>query len=224
MKTTSARNCGTANARVFPNVRFFYLSSAIALSMAIIGLTGCQSHNTAAVASSSSQMGSSEPQTIREGDVIKVSFPGATNLDSSQTVRRDGRITLTMMGEMKVVGKTPAELEKEILATYGSQLVSKEVTVSVVSSSFAVFVSGAVIRPGKVTSDHPMTALEAIMEASGFDSAKANMQAVVVIRNEDGKTKNYTLNLKQVLDGQSNEPFYLKPSDIIFVPEKFSWF
>ena len=170
------------------------------------------------------QATSSEPQTIREGDVIKVSFPGAQNMDSSQTVRRDGRITLSMMGEIKVVGKTPSELEKEILQNYGSQLVSKEVTVSVVSSSFSVFVSGAVMRPGKITTDHPITALEAVMEAGGFDNAKANMQAVVVVRTEDGKTKNYTLNLKEILDGRSSEPYYLKPSDIIYVPERFSWF
>jgi polysaccharide export outer membrane protein len=87
-----------------------------------------------------------------------------------------------------------------------------------------VFVSGSVVRPGKITADHPITALEAIMEAGGFDSAKGNMEAVVVVRNEEGKTKNFTLNLKRVLDGQSSEAFYLKPSDIIFVPEKFSWF
>ena len=30
--------------------------------------------------------------------------------------------------------------------------------------------------------------------------------------------------LKLVLQGKQSEPFYLKPSDIIYVPEKFAWF
>jgi protein involved in polysaccharide export with SLBB domain len=62
------------------------------------------------------------------------------------------------------------------------------------------------------------------MEAGGFDNAKADMRAVVVIRREEGQTKNYTLNLKLVLEGKLSEPFYLKPFDIVYVPERFSWF
>ena len=69
-----------------------------------------------------------------------------------------------------------------------------------------------------------MTALEAIMEAGGFDYTKANLKDVEVIRQEGGQTKNYSLNLKLVMEGKSSEPFHLKPADIIYVPEKFSWF
>jgi polysaccharide export outer membrane protein len=161
---------------------------------------------------------------LREGDTLKISFPGAPNLDTTQQVRLDGRITLSMVGEVMAAGRTPGGLEKELLKVYSSQLLSKEVTVTVVSSSISVFVTGAVIHPGKVVSDHPISALEAVMEAGGFDSAKADMKAVVVIRKEGARTQNYTLNLKLVLEGKQNEQFNLKPSDIVYVPEKFSWF
>jgi hypothetical protein len=50
------------------------------------------------------------------------------------------------------------------------------------------------------------------------------MRAVVVTRNEEGQTKNYTLNLKLVLEGKQSEQFYLKPFDIVSVPERFSFF
>jgi polysaccharide biosynthesis/export protein len=166
----------------------------------------------------------SEAITLREGDVLKISFPGAPNLDTTQQIRRDGRITLSLVGELTAVGLTPAELEKKILEVYSSQLASKEVTVTVVSSSIPVFVTGAVLRPGKILSDHPITALEAIMEAGGFDYTKANLSAVVVIRQEEGTVKNYTLNMKLVLQGKQSVPFYLKPSDIVYVPERFTWF
>jgi polysaccharide export outer membrane protein len=165
-----------------------------------------------------------EELTLREGDVLKIAFPAAPNLDTTQQVRRDGRISLSLVGEIQASGLTPAALEKQLIQLYSTQLVSKEVTVTVVSSSFSAFVTGAVLRPGKIQSDHRLTALEAIMEAGGFDYTKANLQEVVVIRSEGGRTHNYTLNLKLVLDGQQTEPFFLEPSDIVYVKERFSWF
>jgi len=165
-----------------------------------------------------------EVLTIREADVVRISFPGTPALDTQQQVRRDGRITLGMVGEVLAIGKTPAELEKELLKVYGDQIMAKEVSVTVVSSNFSVFVTGAVLRPGKIQTDHPITALEAVMEAGGFVSGRADMKNVVVIRQVDGQTVNSKLNLKDVLEGKSGDLYYLNPSDILFVPEKFSWF
>jgi len=71
-----------------------------------------------------------------------------------------------------------------------------------------------------VSAERPMSALEAIMEAGGFDNAKANMKRVVVLRIEEGQPKHYILNLKRVLDGKSKQLFYLRPNDIVYVPEK----
>ena len=62
------------------------------------------------------------------------------------------------------------------------------------------------------------------MEAGGFDYENANMSQVVVIREEGGQTKRYTVNLKDVFDGKKSEPFYLKPFDVVYVPKKFEWF
>jgi hypothetical protein len=73
-------------------------------------------------------------------------------------------------------------------------------------------------------SDHPITALECVMESGGFDFAKANLKNVTVLRQESGRLKSFTLNMKEVLDGKVTEQFYMKPSDIIYVREKFAWF
>jgi polysaccharide export outer membrane protein len=162
--------------------------------------------------------------TLREGDVLKISFPGSANLNTTQPIRRDGMISMPLVGEVKAVGKTPAELKKDLIDLYSTQLVSKEVTVEVQSSLFPVYVNGSVLHPGKIMSDHPMTAFDAIMEAGGFDYAKANLKRVVVIRQEGGRNQKYTLNLKLVMDGKPSEPFYVKPGDTITVPEKFQWF
>jgi polysaccharide export outer membrane protein len=185
-------------------------------------VAGCRTPiNTAALQKAAQREGTF---TLREGDVVKISFPGAPKLDTTQPIRRDGKIALEMVGEVKAVDLTPGELEKVLLQLYSAQLVTKSVMVTVVSSTYPVFVTGAVLRPGKILSDHPISALEAIMEAGGFDYAKANLRRVVVLRQEGDQTKHYTIDLKLVLDGKSSQPFYLKPSDIVYVPERFTWF
>jgi len=162
--------------------------------------------------------------TLREGDVLKISFPANANLNTTQPIRRDGMISMPLVGELKALGKTPKELEKDLVDLYSTQLLSKEVTVEVQSSSFPVYVSGSVLRPGKVMSDHPITALEAVMESGGYDNTKANLKEVTIIRHEGNSTRNYIVNLKRIVDGKPSESFYLKPGDIVIVPERFSWF
>jgi len=64
-----------------------------------------------------------------------------------------------------------------------------------------------------------LTALEAVMEAGGFNPETADTRRVVVIRN--GGRDRFTLDLQAILDGQSTEPFYLERSDIVNVPKRF---
>jgi len=165
-----------------------------------------------------------EMLSLREGDVVKVTFPGVPNMDTQQTVRQDGRITLPIIGDYVVLGKTTDALSKELREQYDSQLLSKEVNVTLVSSSFTLYVTGAVLRPGKIVTDRKLTAFEAIMEAGGFDKTKANLKAVVVVRQENGQSRRYTVNLEDVMSGKDPTPFYLKPFDSVYVPEKFTWF
>ena len=199
-------------------------------AVALVTLVGCQAPPVLGPTTSVSAVEKKEPIPVADefvlqsGDTIKIGFPASPNLDTAQQIRSDGRINLPMVGEVVASGKTPSAFEKELVAEYAPKLVSKEVTVTVVSAPFSVFVSGAVQRPGKIQVERAISALEAIMEAGGFDTAKANQTAVVVIRQVGGGTKQFTLNLKRVLEGRQVETFYLRRSDIIHVPEKFTWF
>ena len=201
--------------------------AAAAMLLALIA-AGCQtqplSQEFADLASPKGAPAKTDELVLHEGDTVRISFPGAPNLNTVQQIRRDGKVSLPLVGELKAAGLTPAGMEKELVKLYGPQLQTKEVTVTLDSSAFAVYVGGAVLRPGRITSDRPMTALEAIMEAGGFDYTKANLKSVAVIRRENGRTSRYTLNLKRVLKGEQGDPFDLKPADIIIVPERFSWF
>ncbi len=161
---------------------------------------------------------------IQVGDQLKVSFPGAPNLNLTQEIRVDGQLNLGQHGDLKVIGKSPKDLEAELLKEYGPDLVVKEVTVSVVSAPFPVFVSGAVLRPGKVLVNRSVTVIEAIMEAGGYDPNRADLKKVQVIRQINGIQKTFVINVKDTLDYAETTPFHLRPSDIVVVPERFVFF
>jgi polysaccharide export outer membrane protein len=206
--------------------------SGLALA-AMLALSGCATKpsnewSSQATTNSAMAMAAEQMQTdtlvLREGDVVKVAVPGSPNLDTTQMIRRDGKIVLPLIGEISAAGLTPEKLRTKLTEQYAPQISSKEVVVTVESSSFPVFVTGAVIHPGKVLSDRPLTALDAVMEAGGFDYTKANLKDVRVIRKEDGVMRTYHVNLKRIMDGKISQPFSLKPLDIIYIPERLVLF
>jgi polysaccharide export outer membrane protein len=196
---------------------------AVVFSLLFLGVgAGCQTNDSTSAAAGLQYQ--HQALNIREGDSLHIAFPGAPANDTTVKVRTDGNVTLPLIGVQPVTGMTAEELEKKLLVLYAPQLVSKEVTVTLISSSLTIFVNGSVGKPGKVVSDRPLTAFDAIMEAGGFDYDKADMKNVVVIREEGGQTKRYTVNLKLLFNGEKSEPFYLKPFDVVYVPQKFQWF
>lgn len=213
---------------VFSSFRLGQVKILVLMTSLIASLvfTGCGGSSAREIGDTANRMGSesNESLTLFEGDVLRITFPGAPELNETQTIRRDGRITLSLVGEVAVSGLTPIELEEKLLGLYSSELVSNEVMVTVTSSQYPIFVTGAVIRPGKILADRRITALEAVMEAGGFDFTSANMASVVISRVENGASKNYTLNLKKALEGRTTEVFFLKPGDRVYVPQKITWF
>jgi hypothetical protein len=56
------------------------------------------------------------------------------------------------------------------------------------------------------------------MLAGGIDSDNATYKNIIIIRQQNGKWTQYRLNLEEILLGQKDEPFYLLPLDILYVP------
>src|SRR3989441_4556186 len=104
---------------------------------------------------------------LASGDVVKLTFSSAPELNQSQKVRADGKLSLPLVGEVDASGKTVGQLQSELIQLYKSQLKTPEVTVSLETSLTTVVVSGAVNHPGKLTFERPTTVLQAIMEAGG---------------------------------------------------------
>lgn len=209
------------------------------LSALLFAMTGCQTdsgdtfpHQNPSLPNQTdhsespglSKQSQTQTMLLREGDTLNISIPGSSTLDTTQQIRTDGKIVLPLVGEVVAVGMTPEDLQTELLKLYQAQVAAKQVIVTVQSPSIPVYVTGAVLRPGPIAVNHQISALDAIMEAGGFDETKANMRAVVVVRQEKDRTVRYKLNLKKALAGSPGKPFYLEPFDIVYVPERFTWY
>lgn len=156
--------------------------------------------------------------TLVAGDELEITFFGAPDLNISQAIRRDGKISLRLMNDVVATGKTPEELQKEIADLYASQLQIKAVTVRVLNNA-PIFVTGAVLAPGRVDLTHPMTVLDAVMATGGFNAWEAEVRNVILIRHEGGKRSCYSFDFKPALNGEgADEAFYVKPFDIVYVP------
>jgi len=157
---------------------------------------------------------------LLEGDVVSITFQYSTNFNTVQKIGLDGALNLQGLGIVKAAGKSILQLQSELTGLYKSQVKDDPITIKIVAAESAIYVAGAVARPGKIPMERPMTVLEAIMEAGGYDSYHADLSEVLVLRVENGQQKTYRVNLKRVLQGRSKKPFYVKPFDVIQVGTK----
>jgi polysaccharide export outer membrane protein len=160
---------------------------------------------------------------LAAGDELEIAFLGAPQLNSVQKIRRDGLISLQIFGELRAAGKTPSDLRKALRALTEQELQIKDVSVTLRTHS-PVFVMGAVMTPGRFDLSYPLTALQAIAQAGGFDPRQAEVRSVVVVRHQGAERFCFRLDFGDTLKGKKegdSEPFYLKPLDIVYVPRTF---
>jgi len=192
----------------------------VAVALSLLGLvsTGCKSPQPAW----NPPEAASKPApsvTLAPGDIIDVKFFYVPELNESEAVRPDGKIALQLIGEVEAQGKTPEALRDELYKLYTPQLKKPDVTVIVRSfQGRRVYVGGEVNEPGLQAMPGPVTALEAIMQAGGFNTRTAQVKNVVVIRQKDGQRYGASLDLRRSLGGKESPQFYLEPLDIVYVP------
>jgi polysaccharide biosynthesis/export protein len=158
------------------------------------------------------------PVTLTPGDVVKLTFPGAPELNQSQKIQSDGKINLPMVGEVDAGGRTLADLQQRLEVLYKPQLQNTTVVVTLESSVTPVLIGGAVTKPGKYLFDRPTTVLQAVMEAGGADKF-GTLGRVSVIRLVNGQQRTEIFDLRPILQGSSVKPVYVRAGDIVLIGE-----
>ncbi|MDX1953411.1 MAG: polysaccharide biosynthesis/export family protein [Verrucomicrobiota bacterium] len=157
---------------------------------------------------------------LQQGDMVSVTFQYSSNFNTVQKIAMDGTINLESVGTTMAAGYTSMELQMRLAELYRPQIKDDVVTVRLVSAISSVYVTGAVFRPGKIAMERPLTVLEAVIEAGGYDPTRANLSKVNVLRIVNGIQETYPVNLKAIIEGKEPTPFYLRPFDVIYVPNK----
>jgi polysaccharide export outer membrane protein len=158
---------------------------------------------------------------LSPGDVLKLTFAEESDLDQTQRIRRDGKVSLPLIGEVTAAGKRIIDFQHEISSRYEGQLENSEVLVTLEEGKASVIVSGFANKPGTFSFDRPTTVYQAIMEAGGV-SDYGSLRNIHLTRLINGEQRTETINLRPAVHGQPTLPKYVQDGDVIYISR--SWF
>jgi polysaccharide export outer membrane protein len=161
----------------------------------------------------------SDDYVIGAEDVLGVQFWREPEMSGDVIVRPDGMITLPLLGEVKAEGLKPNVLRDQVKSAAERFLTDANVTVIVRQvNSRKIYVTGQVAKPGAYSLASPRTVLQALAMAGGV-TEYAESDNISVARTEQGKTKIFKFNYKNVSKGKGIEQnIQLQPGDTVMVP------
>ena len=148
---------------------------------------------------------------LGSGDVISVQVLGEEDLRRDRIRLSDAAtISYPILAEIKLFGKTVAELEALIReGLKGRYLVNPQVTVTI-NEYRSFFINGQVEKPGGYQFIPGLTVRKAISLAGGFKE-RASKEKIFVIRDDD----------RSQTPTRVNQDAAVRPCDIITVEESF---
>ena len=153
---------------------------------------------------------------LSPGDVIKASYADETIPDQTQKIRRDGKLSLPLIGEVTAAGKRVIDFQHELVRRYEGQLENNEVLVTLENGTATVTVAGFANKPGAVTFDRPTTLYQAVMQAGGV-SDYGSASNIHLTRIINGVQRSETVNLRPTIRGESTKPTYVEDGDVIYI-------
>lgn len=170
-----------------------------------------------ATASSATEAGSD--YRVGTGDVIQVSVWKEPEASTTVVVRPDGKISIPLVNDLVVNGKTPMEIQEMVAGKLAPFINSPNVTITVREiHSKKVYVLGEVNRNGSFPVVQPTTVLQILTEAGGLRPfAKAD--SIYVLRTENSRQQRLPFDYKEVVNGRKMEQnIFVQPGDTIVVP------
>ena len=170
---------------------------------------------------------------ISPGDQITVQVFKRSDLSQTlpvtkYSVRKNGVISVPLVGNIHAGGLTIEELETQILKKLANTMVEPIVHVVIDHrSNQKILIAGQVKNPGIYPLEHNTSVLEGILLAGGA-TKDADRSTVVLIStrpvkaNEKNGTNAFTVDIEKFLTEQRfDQNIVLRRGDIIFVPDSF---
>jgi protein involved in polysaccharide export with SLBB domain len=173
------------------------------------------------IEASTTSVGPDEHFHLSAGDVIEIKFFYNSELNETVQIRPDGHISMPLIGDVDLNGKTVEQTTTYLDKTYQKYLKTPSITLQVKSyASQKVYVGGEVPRPGAISLASKLTVMDALMEAGGPRHTGNNSTVVLLRKNERGTASIYKVSLKT--KGKEPSPAsttVLVPFDVVLVPE-----
>lgn len=144
------------------------------------------------------------------------------DLSTGAIVRPDGTITMPLVGDLKVAGKTPTQVRDEVKVAL-TQFIKAEAAVVTVAitqvNSYRFTVTGNVGSPGSFQSQYYVSVAEAIAMAGG-PSRFADTDGIEIIRTgRDGKLRRIPVSFDDIETRRRPEAnLILVAGDTVHVP------
>ena len=153
---------------------------------------------------------------IGPGDEVRVSISGAVEHSTTQTVDRNGQITLPKVGTVNLGGVQVKDLEATLRKQVGTVFTNVAVNGSLGKlRGVTVYVVGQARQPGTYNLTSLSTLVNAVF-ASGGPGANGSMRNITLRRG--GKTVT-TLDLYDfIAKGDKGQDAPLQPGDVIMIP------
>lgn len=162
---------------------------------------------------------------IGAGDALTIFVWRNAELTTTVTVRPDGRISVPLIEDLYVEGKTPSDLSREIESELAVYIQDPLVTV-IVGGFVGTFpqqvrIVGEATLPQAILYRANMTVLDVIIATGGL-TAFADGNNTTLVRVQDGALNEYRVRLDDLLEeGDISANVALLPGDILIVPETF---
>ncbi len=201
------------NIQVFKDKKMGIIGLAVALFFVLLSTLPCQ----AAVENSGALDGTE--YVIGLGDQLQVMVWKEPDLSQSMCVRIDGRISLPLIGDVEVAGKTIRALTKDLEKRFSEVVTDPAVSVMLIQSkSWRYYIIGKIKQPGEFPIDFPITVLQAIAKSGGF-LEWAKTEDITILRQAGSGEKIITFNYDTLTEGENlGQNVIVKPGDTIIVP------
>jgi polysaccharide export outer membrane protein len=151
-------------------------------------------------------------------DVVEVFVYKEQELSTTVVVRPDGKISLPLIGELSVNGKTALELQKEVAQKLTQYIAQPTVNVIVKEvNSAKISVLGEVKTPGMYKILSRATVLDAVALAGGFTEYAKRDKVTLYRIGANGQQQRIPINVEDQLKGRKGDLFYILPYDKIYV-------
>jgi protein involved in polysaccharide export with SLBB domain len=160
------------------------------------------------------------PSAIQVGEMLDIQVAGEASLSKSYTVDAGGCITLDLLGQVPVTGRTADQVAADLRTRLGRFLKQPNVTVS--PNTLArqeVLVTGEAVRPGPVKLRPGDAVLDALGAAGGL-GPNADVARITLVRR--GQIQPLSLNVEQLLKGDLSQNMMLSDGDILQIPRKLN--